>query len=58
MKIQAEKHCLCFIKKYPDQWHSFAQDKNTTTVIKNLEIKQLLTVDWKTQRFMFDSKNN
>ena len=53
---KAEKHCLNFAKKYADEWHGFSQDAETKTVIRNLEIKQYIVVDWNTNQFKYNKQ--
>ena len=45
-----------FIKKYPNEWHSFAKDKVTENDVKELEKEGILKVDWNTRQFFYDSK--
>ena len=55
---KSEKYTLNFAKRHPDSWHSFSKDACTKNAVRNLEIKQHLTVSWETMQFKFDTKVN
>ena len=53
---EADRKLLEFIKKYPNQWHSFSKDKATKDSIRKLEKQGTIEVNWKNEQFYFETK--
>ena len=53
---EADRKLLEFIKKYPNQWHSFSKDKATKDSIRKLEKQGTIEVNWKNEQFYYETK--
>jgi len=51
-----ERNLIAFIKKYPNQWHSFSKDKATKDSIRKLEKQGTIEVNWKNEQFYYETK--